>query len=96
MNEENAPKTRRRPAATAPGSGSSRIDIVSQRPGGPRRTSAASCVEPVLIDGIKEAAARSGESTSAFIRQAVEARVRLTYTAAGLPWPPPAEPAAEA
>lgn len=91
MNEENAPKTRRRPAPS--GSGTSRIDIVSQRPGGPRRTSAASCVEPALVDGIRAAAPLTGESISAFIRGAVEAKVRMTFAAAGKPWPPVAETA---
>ncbi len=94
MNSENSPV--RRPRKSAPtGSGTSRIDIVTQRPGGPRRTSAASCVEPVLVDGIRASAAREGASISAFVREAVEERVRASHEAAGLPWPPPAEPASE-
>lgn len=88
MNSENAPVLRPKPAA----SGTSRIDIVSQRPGGPRRTSAAACVEPALVDGIRRSASRSGLSISAFIREAVEAHVRAEHEAAFELWPPaPAE-----
>lgn len=84
MNSENAPVLRPKPAA----SGTSRIDIVSQRPGGPRRTSAAACVEPALVDGIRASASRGGQSISSFIREAVAEKVKAEHAAAGEPWPP--------
>lgn len=93
MNTENAPKIRRQPAA---GSGSSRIDLVSQKAGEKRRTSAAACVSPELVEAIRASAERSGASVSSFVREAVEASVKAEHAAAGVPWPPAGASAKEA